>query len=91
MNEIPWRSVLVDAVRKLDPRQMVRNPVMFVVEIAAVLATVLIVAGDGEQPVWFTATVAVWLWLTVLFANVAESVADGAGGAGAAGGGGDRA
>ncbi|HWT95527.1 MAG TPA: potassium-transporting ATPase subunit KdpB [Solirubrobacteraceae bacterium] len=79
MKEIPWRSVLIDAARKLDPRQMVRNPVMFVVEIAAVLATVLIVAGDGEQPVWFTATVAVWLWLTVLFGNLAEAIAEGRG------------
>jgi K+-transporting ATPase ATPase B chain len=79
MKEIPWRSVLIDALRKLDPRQMVRNPVMFVVEVAAVLATVLIVAGDGEQPAWFTATVAVWLWLTVLFGNLAEAIAEGRG------------
>jgi K+-transporting ATPase ATPase B chain len=75
---------LVDAVRKLDPRVMFRNPVMFVVEIGAALATVLWIAGEGEQPGWFTLTVAVWLWLTVLFGNLAEAIAEGRGKAQAA-------
>ncbi|MCT1353751.1 potassium-transporting ATPase subunit KdpB [Gordonia sp. p3-SID1431] len=63
------------ALRKLDPRDQARNPVMFVVFLGAVVTTVLAVA----QPSWFTATVAAWLWFTVLFANLAEAVAEGRG------------
>jgi potassium-transporting ATPase ATP-binding subunit len=64
-----------DALRKLDPRTMVRNPVMFVVEVGATFSTVLAVT----TPSVFAWTVVVWLWLTVLFANLAESVAEGRG------------
>jgi K+-transporting ATPase ATPase B chain len=74
-----WRS-LPDAFRKLDPRQMWRNPVMFVVEIGSVLTTVLFV----RDPSLFAGSVAVWLWLTVVFANLAEAVAEGRGKAQAA-------
>ncbi|MFC9981360.1 potassium-transporting ATPase subunit KdpB [Gordonia sp. NPDC127522] len=63
------------ALRKLDPRDQARNPVMFVVFLGAVVTTVLAVA----QPSWFSATVAAWLWFTVLFANLAEAVAEGRG------------
>jgi K+-transporting ATPase ATPase B chain len=78
---------LLASLRKLDPRVQVRNPVMFVVEVAAVLTTVawLVQAlggdplGGGEEPAWFTATVAIWLWLTVVFANLAEALAEGRG------------
>ena len=71
---------LPDAARKLDPRVMVRNPVMFVVEVGAVLSTVLAVT----DPSLFAWSVVVWLWLTVVFANLAEAVAEGRGKAQAA-------
>jgi K+-transporting ATPase ATPase B chain len=74
----------LDAARKLDPRVMVRNPVMFVVEVGALLCTVLWVTGQDEQPGWFTLTVAIWLWLTVWFGNLAEAIAEGRGKAQAA-------
>src|SRR3954454_688337 len=81
------------ALAKLDPRVQVRNPVMFVVEVGAVFTTVawLIQAfggsplGGGDEPAWFTFTVTVWLWLTVVFANLAEALAEGRGRAKAAG------
>ncbi|WP_109506815.1 potassium-transporting ATPase subunit KdpB [Nocardioides speluncae] len=66
---------LPDALRKLDPRVMVKQPVMFVVEIGAVLATVLAIKDSG----FFAWSIVVWLWLTVVFANLAEAVAEGRG------------
>lgn len=69
-----WRS-LPDAVRKLDPRTLWRNPVMFIVEIGAVWSTVLAVL----EPSWFSWLIVFWLWLTVIFANLAEAVAEGRG------------
>jgi K+-transporting ATPase ATPase B chain len=66
---------LPGAVRKLDPRVMVKNPVMFVVEIGAAASTVLAVIG----PTVFVWSIVVWLWLTVVFANLAEAVAEGRG------------
>jgi K+-transporting ATPase ATPase B chain len=72
------RSIVLDSFRKLDPRIQVRNPVMFVVEIGAVIATGAGIAGTSD-PRWFTFTVAVWLWLTVVFANLAEALAEGRG------------
>jgi K+-transporting ATPase ATPase B chain len=71
---------LPDALRKLDPRVMARNPVMFVVEVGAVLSTVLAVTDSSV----FSWSVVAWLWLTVLFANLAEAVAEGRGKAQAA-------
>jgi potassium-transporting ATPase ATP-binding subunit len=71
---------LPDAARKLDPRVMVHNPVMFVVEAGAVLSTVLAIS-DSSVFAW---SVVVWLWLTVVFANLAEAVAEGRGKAQAA-------
>src|SRR5688572_26137592 len=71
---------LRDAVVKLDPRQLVRNPVIFVTEVVAVLVTVLFVqdlAGGGDAA--FSGQIALWLWFTVLFATFAESVAEGRG------------
>lgn len=67
---------LPDAVRKLDPRSMVKSPVMFVVEVGSVLTTVLAVLHPAD---WFGWVIAAWLWLTVLFANLAEAVAEGRG------------
>ena len=72
------RSIVLDSFRKLDPRIQVRNPVMFVVEIGAVIATGAGILGSSD-PRWFTFTVAVWLWLTVVFANLAEALAEGRG------------
>ena len=71
---------LPDALRKLDPRVMVRNPVMFVVEVGAVFSTVFAVT-DSSAFAW---AVVAWLWLTVVFANLAEAVAEGRGKAQAA-------
>ncbi|WP_432950957.1 potassium-transporting ATPase subunit KdpB [Kribbella sp. CA-253562] len=71
---------LPDALRKLDPRLMVKNPVMFVVEVGAIASTVL-ACTDSSVFVWW---IVVWLWLTVLFANLAEAVAEGRGKAQAA-------
>jgi K+-transporting ATPase ATPase B chain len=78
------RPALGAAMRKLDPRQMVRNPVMFVVEAGALFTTVLWIVGEQGQAGWFAFTVAVWLWLTVLFGNLAEAIAEGRGKAQAA-------
>ncbi len=69
-----WAS-LPDALRKLDPRLMWRNPVMFVVEIGSVLTTILALF----HPSAFAWLITVWLWLTVVFANLAEAVAEGRG------------
>lgn len=77
-----YRRALIDAFAKLDPRRMVRNPVMFVVEVGSALTTVLWVqalAGHGEAPVGFVGAVTVWLWFTVLFANFSEALAEGRG------------
>ncbi|MGK5629868.1 potassium-transporting ATPase subunit KdpB [Streptomyces sp. URMC 123] len=67
---------LPDAFRKLDPRVMVKAPVMFVVEIGSVLTTVLACLDPGD---WFGWVITAWLWLTVIFANLAEAVAEGRG------------
>jgi potassium-transporting ATPase ATP-binding subunit len=74
------RAALLDSVRKLDPRLMARNPVMFVVEIGSVLTTLIWL----RAPALFTGQVALWLWFTVLFANFAEALAEGRGKAQAA-------
>jgi len=83
-----YRRAVVDAFIKLDPRRMVRNPVMFVVEVGSVLTTALWVQallGHGEapagfsEPVRFVGAVALWLWFTVLFANFSEALAEGRG------------
>ena len=71
---------LPDAVRKLDPRLMWRSPVMFVVLVGAVLTTVAALVSPSAFAWWIT----VWLWLTVVFANLAEAVAEGRGRAQAA-------
>ena len=69
-----------DALRKLDPRTMMRNPVMMVVEVGAAFSTVSAIT----DPSGFAWSVVVWLWLTVIFANLAEAVAEGRGKAQAA-------
>jgi K+-transporting ATPase ATPase B chain len=77
------RQAAVDSVKKLSPRHVARNPVLFVVEVGSVLTTALFVrdavAGSPEVPLWFSGWVSVWLWFTVLFANFAEAIAEGRG------------
>src|SRR5690242_17012623 len=70
-----------DAFRKLDPRTLIRNPVMFVVELVSVLTTILVIKGlvTGADDVGFAAHITFWLWFTVIFANFAEAVAEGRG------------
>src|SRR6516164_6168620 len=84
--EIVVRSLL-DSVKKLDPRVQISNPVMFVVEIGSVITTVTWLIqvfggkplGGGHEPAWYTFTISFWLWLTVIFANIAEAFAEGRG------------
>src|SRR3954452_6297001 len=78
------RETILESLRKLGPRHMWGNPVMFVVEIGAVLTSILTVTGEADTTRWFSATVAVWLWLTVIFGNLAEAIAEGRGRAQAA-------
>ena len=81
------RTAALDAVRKLDPRSMAKNPVMFIVEIGSVLTTVLYfrdLSSNGSQENTFAGLVAAFLWFTVLFANFAEAMAEGRGKAQAA-------
>src|SRR5262245_26549066 len=75
-----------DSFRKLDPRTLWRNPIMFVVEIVSVLTTVFFIRdlmSGGSDVVgahaWFSGQIAAWLWFTVIFANFAEAVAEGRG------------
>jgi len=84
--EILTRAV-IDSFKKLDPRVQVRNPVMFVVEVGAAITTIAWLIqvfggkplGGGDEAAWFTFTVTFWLWLTVVFANLAEALAEGRG------------
>jgi potassium-transporting ATPase ATP-binding subunit len=84
--DILWPA-LIASLRKLDPRVQLRNPVMFVVEVGAVLTTIAVVSqiitgnalGGGNETLLFTITVTIWLWLTVIFANLAEGLAEGRG------------
>src|SRR5579872_5392548 len=85
------REIVVGAIRdsfpKLDPRLQVKNPVMFIVELGSVITTAIfvldLVRGQAGQS-WFAGVIAIWLWLTVLFANFAEAIAEGRGKAQAA-------
>jgi K+-transporting ATPase ATPase B chain len=82
-----YRQAIIEAFVKLNPRWMVRNPVMFVTEVGSVLTTVLWVQallGHGEAKAAFVGGVALWLWLCVLFANFSEALAEGRGKAQAA-------
>src|SRR5690242_20418045 len=80
------REIVLAAVRdsfpKLDPRLQLKNPVMFIVELGSVITTVIFFLDLGRGhygQLWFVGTIAFWLWLTVLFANFAEAVAEGRG------------
>src|SRR5450631_4157123 len=84
--DIVWHA-LIDSFKKLDPRVQIHNPVMFVVEIGSVITTVTWLTqvfggkplGGGNEPAWYTFLIAIWLWLTVVFANMAEAFAEGRG------------
>jgi potassium-transporting ATPase ATP-binding subunit len=83
------RQALKESLLKLSPVVMVRNPVMFVVEVGSVVTTFiwirdLVAPPVGAAPAWFTFQVALWLWFTVIFANFAEALAEGRGKAQAA-------
>jgi potassium-transporting ATPase ATP-binding subunit len=80
------RRAVVDSFVKLDPRVQIHNPVMFVVEIGATITTITWLvqvfggkALGGNDPAWYTFTISVWLWLTIVFANMAEALAEGRG------------
>jgi len=81
------RVAFADSLKKLDPRVLWRNPVMFTVEIASVITLVtfaLSLTGVNREPAWFTGSVSLWLWLTVIFSTFAEALAEGRGKARAA-------
>src|SRR4029077_8722778 len=85
------RTILVPAIgesfKKLDPRRLARNPVMFVVEVGSVITTISFIVDlfngtpgmSGANNELFVGQITVWLWFTVLFANFAEAVAEGRG------------
>src|SRR5271157_3963457 len=81
------KRAAIESFIKLDPRVQIRNPVMFVVEIGSVITTVTWLIqvfggkplGGGHEPTWYTFVIAFWLWLTVVFANMAEAFAEGRG------------
>jgi len=74
------RQAAIGAFTKLNPRAMVKNPVMFVVEVGSVLTTALLIQDAiRHQPIGFNLQITLWLWFTVLFANFAEAMAEGRG------------
>ncbi len=76
------RQAVIDALKKLDPRIQVRNPVMFVVELGSVFTSILYVVsltGEADAPSGFILSISTWLWFTVLFANFSEAMAEGRG------------
>ncbi|MBV7392037.1 potassium-transporting ATPase subunit KdpB [Enterococcus sp. ALS3] len=73
-----YQWAIGQAFKKLDPRQQIKNPVMFVVYVGAILTTILCFYPTGV-PLWFSIAITIFLWLTLLFANFAEAVAEGRG------------
>ncbi len=74
------KQALIDSFRRLTPRYQWRNPVMFVVYIGSILTTILwlqALLGKGEAPAGFILAITLWLWVTLLFANFAEAIAEG--------------
>ncbi|MGF6189870.1 potassium-transporting ATPase subunit KdpB [Serratia sp. 2723] len=74
------RTALIDALKKLDPRAQWRNPVMFVVYLGSILTSIIwlaILSGNADGSAAFTGSISLWLWFTVLFANLAEALAEG--------------
>ncbi|MEW6440071.1 MAG: potassium-transporting ATPase subunit KdpB [bacterium] len=84
-----WLPAALESLRKLAPQHVVKNPVIFVVEVGSLLTTLIwlrdaFARPAGAEPLQFTGAVTLWLWFTVLFANLAEAVAEGRGKAQAA-------
>jgi potassium-transporting ATPase ATP-binding subunit len=85
--QFPIGAAIRASFAKLDPRVQIRNPVMFVVEVGAAITMLGFLnqifggapLGGGDEPAWFTGTVSLWLWLTVVFANLSEALAEGRG------------
>jgi K+-transporting ATPase ATPase B chain len=81
-NAVLYRSAILEAFKKLNPRHQVRNPVMLVAEVGSLLTTILWIqalAGQGEGSAGFIGVISIWLWFTVLFANFSEALAEGRG------------
>jgi potassium-transporting ATPase ATP-binding subunit len=74
-----WKQALKDSFKKLDPRLLARNPVMFVTACCALLATTAILQKGSGESTGFAVQISLWLWFTVLFANFAEAMAEGRG------------
>src|ERR1039458_7635297 len=72
------RGASIGALRKLNPRTMMANPVMFVVEVGSVITTILLILRPHEA-FKFNLQITLWLWFTVMFANFAEAMAEGRG------------
>jgi potassium-transporting ATPase ATP-binding subunit len=72
-------QAVVDAFKKLNPRSLLKNPVIFVTEVGAALTTLALFFRSGNEPFGFVLQVTLWLWFTVLFANFAEAMAEGRG------------
>ena len=77
------KQAIVDSFIKLNPRHMMKNPVMFVVEVGSAFLTIKLILGafvaQAESQVGFELQITLWLWFTVLFANFAEAMAEGRG------------
>jgi K+-transporting ATPase ATPase B chain len=71
------KRALLESLLKLNPRSMMKNPVMFVVEVGSAVTTILLFAGTRDFA--FNLQITLWLWFTVLFANFAEAMAEGRG------------
>jgi len=73
------RQALIDAIKKLNPATMIKNPVMFVTEVCALMTAAAVLQNRAGESTAFTMQVSLWLWFTVLFANFAEALAEGRG------------
>src|SRR5580692_1242547 len=73
------KRATVDSLKKLNPVEMAKNPVMFVVEVGCVVTTLLLVLPGGKTHFGFNLQITLWLWFTVLFANFATAMAEGRG------------
>ena len=76
--EILFRSC-IESVKKLNPRYLMKNPVIFVTEVGALITTIELILGPRTEPWGFNLQISLWLWFTVLFANFAEAMAEGRG------------
>jgi K+-transporting ATPase ATPase B chain len=73
------KRATVDSLKKLDPREMAKNPVMFVVEVGCVVTSLILLLPEGKHHFGFNLQITLWLWFTVLFANFATAMAEGRG------------